>query len=65
MAYEARKKYISIKKSTAGEKFLYHGTTQDNCDSIMETGFNRSFAGQNGKDLLDPFLVKRGHFSAA
>ncbi|KAI3375716.1 hypothetical protein L3Q82_004024 [Scortum barcoo] len=49
-AYEAQKKHISDKNRTgvgAGEKFLYHGTTQDNCDSIIKTGFNRRFAGQN------------------
>ncbi|XP_067379691.1 protein mono-ADP-ribosyltransferase PARP15-like isoform X2 [Channa argus] len=49
-AYEALKKQISDKNVLlvgAGEKLLYHGTTQDNCDSIMKTGFNRSFAGQN------------------
>nr|XP_023010512.2 poly [ADP-ribose] polymerase 14 [Maylandia zebra] len=49
-AYEAQKKLISDKNAHeggAGEKLLYHGTTQDNCDSIMKTGFNRRFAGQN------------------
>ncbi|XP_071315572.1 protein mono-ADP-ribosyltransferase PARP14 isoform X2 [Trachinotus anak] len=48
-AYEVQKKRISDKnlQNDAGEKLLYHGTTQDNCDSIMKTGFNRSFAGQN------------------
>uniref|UniRef100_A0A665UK98 Poly [ADP-ribose] polymerase n=1 Tax=Echeneis naucrates TaxID=173247 RepID=A0A665UK98_ECHNA len=47
--YEVQKKQISDKtgRNSAGEKLLYHGTTQDNCDSIMKTGFNRSFAGQN------------------
>ncbi|XP_022619854.1 poly [ADP-ribose] polymerase 14-like [Seriola dumerili] len=47
--YEVKKKQISDKNAHkgAGEKLLYHGTTQDNCDSIMKTGFNRSFAGQN------------------
>uniref|UniRef100_A0A3Q3K0R8 Poly [ADP-ribose] polymerase n=1 Tax=Monopterus albus TaxID=43700 RepID=A0A3Q3K0R8_MONAL len=49
-AYEVRKKHISDKNTQQGganERLLYHGTTQDNCDSIMKTGFNRSFAGQN------------------
>eukprot|EP00064_Thunnus_orientalis_P023047 superscaffoldBa00008342_g23273 len=32
----------------AGEKLLYHKTTQDSCDSSMTTGFNSRFAGQNG-----------------
>ncbi|XP_026018060.1 uncharacterized protein LOC113018874 isoform X2 [Astatotilapia calliptera] len=49
-AYEAQKKHISDKNAHEGgaaEKPLYHGTTQENCHSIMTTGFNRSFAGQN------------------
>ncbi|CAI5669249.1 unnamed protein product [Oreochromis niloticus] len=48
--YEAQKKNISDKNAQeggAGEKLLYHGTTQENCNSIMKTGFNRRFAGQN------------------
>lgn len=49
-AYEVQKKCISQKNRNeggAGEKSLYHGTTKDNCDSIMKTGFNRRFSGQN------------------
>ncbi|KAM7366391.1 hypothetical protein PAMP_015834 [Pampus punctatissimus] len=49
-AYEVQKKHIFDKNGPArgaGERLLYHGTTQDNCDSIMKTGFNRRFAGQN------------------
>uniref|UniRef100_A0A3Q2ZPX2 Poly [ADP-ribose] polymerase n=1 Tax=Kryptolebias marmoratus TaxID=37003 RepID=A0A3Q2ZPX2_KRYMA len=49
-AYEAQKKHLTeknIQSGGAGEKFLYHGTTQDSSDSIMKTGFNRRFAGQN------------------
>ncbi|KAI4808483.1 hypothetical protein KUCAC02_000540 [Chaenocephalus aceratus] len=49
-AYEAQKKQISDKYKQQGgecEKILYHGTTQDNCDSIVKTGFNRRFSGQN------------------
>ncbi|KAM6894235.1 protein mono-ADP-ribosyltransferase PARP14 [Lycodopsis pacificus] len=48
--YEAQKQHISDKnkhQGGAGERLLYHGTTPDNCDSIMKTGFNRSFSGQN------------------
>uniref|UniRef100_A0A3P9H4G9 Poly [ADP-ribose] polymerase n=1 Tax=Oryzias latipes TaxID=8090 RepID=A0A3P9H4G9_ORYLA len=49
-AYEAQKKHIAHKNAKlggAGEKTLFHGTTHENCDSIMKTGFNRRFAGQN------------------
>ena len=52
-SYEVQKKRISDNRRQEGgarEKLLYHGTTQENCDSIMKTGFNRRFAGQNGKD---------------
>ena len=31
-----------------GEKLLYHGTSAEASQSILKTGFNRSFAGQNG-----------------
>ncbi|MEQ2250233.1 hypothetical protein ILYODFUR_037838, partial [Ilyodon furcidens] len=49
-AYEVQKKQISERnrhEGGANEKILYHGTTEDNCDSIMKTGFNRRFCGQN------------------
>ncbi|XP_078132752.1 protein mono-ADP-ribosyltransferase PARP14-like [Sander vitreus] len=49
-AYEGQKKHLSDNNNQlggAGEKLLYHGTTHDNCDSIMKTGFNRRFSGQN------------------
>uniref|UniRef100_A0A671W1L0 Poly [ADP-ribose] polymerase n=3 Tax=Sparus aurata TaxID=8175 RepID=A0A671W1L0_SPAAU len=50
-SYEVQKKHICDNRRQEGgarEKLLYHGTTLDNCDSIMKTGFNRRFAGQNG-----------------
>lgn len=49
-AYEVRKKQLEDKVGAgrgAGEKLLYHGTTKEASRSILETGFNRSFAGQN------------------
>ncbi|XP_042255721.1 GTPase IMAP family member 7-like [Thunnus maccoyii] len=49
--YEEQKIHISDKirqAGGAGEKLLYHKTTQDSCDSSMTTGFNSRFAGQNG-----------------
>lgn len=63
-AYEVQKKHICDKNRQEGgarEKLLYHGTTQDSCDSIMKTGFNRRFAGQNGKDPRDQVAVISGH----
>ncbi|XP_036002228.1 protein mono-ADP-ribosyltransferase PARP14 [Fundulus heteroclitus] len=49
-AYEVQNTKISEKNKHEGganEMHLYHGTTEDNCDSIMKTGFNRRFSGQN------------------
>ncbi|XP_046896608.1 protein mono-ADP-ribosyltransferase PARP14-like isoform X2 [Hypomesus transpacificus] len=49
-AYEVKKKQMEDKNRLcggAGEKLLYHGTTPEGSQSILETGFNRSFAGQN------------------
>ncbi|XP_036072612.1 protein mono-ADP-ribosyltransferase PARP14-like isoform X2 [Oryzias melastigma] len=49
-AYEAQKKHIAFKNATLGgesENTLFHGTSHENCNSIMNNGFNRSFAGQN------------------
>ncbi|XP_056316966.1 protein mono-ADP-ribosyltransferase PARP15-like isoform X2 [Danio aesculapii] len=48
--YEARKSELEIKNDPtvgAGEKILYHGSAQASCSSIMNTNFNRNFAGQN------------------
>ncbi|XP_073331280.1 protein mono-ADP-ribosyltransferase PARP15 [Pagrus major] len=50
-SYEVQKKQMSDNRRREGgarEKLLYHGTTLDNCESIMQTGFNRRFAGQKG-----------------
>uniref|UniRef100_A0A3B4ZIP5 Poly [ADP-ribose] polymerase n=1 Tax=Stegastes partitus TaxID=144197 RepID=A0A3B4ZIP5_9TELE len=48
--YEARKNHISGKNARhvgAGEKLLYHGTSQETCESIKTNGFNRAFAGKH------------------
>ncbi|XP_034020662.1 protein mono-ADP-ribosyltransferase PARP14-like isoform X2 [Thalassophryne amazonica] len=50
-AYKVQKKRISNKNvhlKAGGELLLYHGTTEGNSKSIMKTGFNRRYAGQNG-----------------
>uniref|UniRef100_A0A3P8RWX6 Poly [ADP-ribose] polymerase n=1 Tax=Amphiprion percula TaxID=161767 RepID=A0A3P8RWX6_AMPPE len=48
-AYDARKNHISEKNGQdgAGEKLLYHGTSQDTCESIKKNGFDRGFSGKN------------------
>ncbi|KAM6909535.1 protein mono-ADP-ribosyltransferase PARP15-like [Xenentodon cancila] len=67
-AYEAQKKLISEKNSQggdAGEKFLYHGTTLENADSIINTGFNRRFAGQNATSYgLGTYFAANASYSA-
>ncbi|KAK5858648.1 hypothetical protein PBY51_002771 [Eleginops maclovinus] len=65
-AYEAQKKQISDKYKQQGgecEKLLYHGTTQDNCESIIKTGFNRRFSGQNATSFGEGtyFAVKASY----
>ncbi|XP_067101431.1 protein mono-ADP-ribosyltransferase PARP15-like [Osmerus mordax] len=46
-AYEVKRKQLEDKNGS-GEKLLYHGTSREGSQAILETGFNRSFAGQNG-----------------
>ncbi|KAM4565551.1 protein mono-ADP-ribosyltransferase PARP14-like isoform 1-T1 [Fundulus diaphanus] len=48
--YEMRKKEISEKNKNeggAGERLLYHGTSQENLKSIKTKGFNRSLSGKH------------------
>uniref|UniRef100_A0A9J8BFY4 Poly [ADP-ribose] polymerase n=1 Tax=Cyprinus carpio carpio TaxID=630221 RepID=A0A9J8BFY4_CYPCA len=47
--YEGRKKELESKNGSVGaaEKILYHGTSEESCSSIMQSNFNRNFAGQN------------------
>ncbi|XP_068444612.1 protein mono-ADP-ribosyltransferase PARP14-like [Clinocottus analis] len=50
-AYQAQRNQISDKNRQPDgecERSLWHGTTQDSCDSIMKNGFDRRFSGQNG-----------------
>ena len=49
--YAVRKKKID-KQNPPGcqnERWLWHGTSPDTIDKINTQGFNRSFAGKNGK----------------
>uniref|UniRef100_A0A096LVD7 Poly [ADP-ribose] polymerase n=2 Tax=Poecilia TaxID=8080 RepID=A0A096LVD7_POEFO len=48
--YEMQKKHMSEKNKNEGgvvERLLYHGTSQENLNSIKTKGFNRSFSGRN------------------
>ncbi|XP_017293710.2 protein mono-ADP-ribosyltransferase PARP15 [Kryptolebias marmoratus] len=68
-AYEGQKRHLSEKNKRsggAGEKFLYHGTTQENAVSIMNTGFNRRFAGQNATSYgSGTYFAVNANYSAA
>ena len=44
--------------NTANEKKLFHGTSGDAVEQINETGFNRSFAGINGKGQMSLLYCK-------
>lgn len=47
--YMNQKAHLEKKnKHTNNEKQLFHGTSADNIDKIIERGFNRSFAGMHG-----------------
>ncbi|XP_029939956.1 protein mono-ADP-ribosyltransferase PARP15-like [Salarias fasciatus] len=48
--YRVQKQYVSEKNKGQGtiERRLFHGTSPETCDSIMNHGFNRSFSGING-----------------
>ncbi|KAK7909910.1 hypothetical protein WMY93_014594 [Mugilogobius chulae] len=49
-SYEVQLKHIADKNRLVGgenEELLFHGTTKENAKSIMSTGFNRRFSGQN------------------
>ncbi|XP_077332069.1 protein mono-ADP-ribosyltransferase PARP14-like [Lithobates pipiens] len=49
IAYEMRKEFMIMKNGPDGvnERYLFHGTEPQNCQSINYSGFNRSFAGQH------------------
>ena len=49
--YSARKKAMEniFPPGTKYENLLFHGTSADTCHKINSQGFNRSFAGVNGK----------------
>ena len=45
------------------ERRLFHGTSADTCPKVNQSGFNRSFAGKNGNQiiLLTVHLLKVQH----
>ena len=52
--YVARKKAMESLNppGTKNERLLFHGTKSDICQKINSQGFNRSYAGANGKSLI-------------
>lgn len=54
-SYQVKKKQMDIKNGhTNNEKLLFHGTDAASVPQINQHGFNRSFAGKNGKDVNYP-----------
>ena len=60
--YQAKMREME-KQNPPGHKnewLLWHGTRPDTCQKVNIQGFNRSFAGQNGKSILDVCLKFSG-----
>ena len=51
--YLLHKEYLKKKNGDENEKILYHGTEEKNINLICEKGFNRSYCGTNGMNLLE------------
>jgi len=49
--FRAQKKIVkkSLSPGTQLTRRLFHGTSEDVCEKIYTNGFDRSFAGKNGK----------------
>ena len=53
MSYIIRKQAMDkANKSTNNERSLFHGTLEESCVAINHHGFNRSYAGKNGKNQI-------------
>uniref|UniRef100_A0A3B1JZK3 Poly [ADP-ribose] polymerase n=1 Tax=Astyanax mexicanus TaxID=7994 RepID=A0A3B1JZK3_ASTMX len=66
-AYEVRKKELQDKNGDlvgAGEKVLYHGTTEEACLSIQRTNFDRRFAGQNTRFGIGTYFAVDASYSS-
>ncbi|XP_076144471.1 protein mono-ADP-ribosyltransferase PARP14-like [Alosa pseudoharengus] len=67
-AFEVQRQQLEDKNGAPvgpGEKMLYHGTTAQACQSIMKTGFNRGFAGQNATVYgLGTYFAVNARYSA-
>ena len=46
------------------ERLLFHGTSADTCPKINQNGFNRSFAGKNGKTIVHVYTVEPLYYKA-
>ncbi|XP_043101598.1 protein mono-ADP-ribosyltransferase PARP15 [Puntigrus tetrazona] len=63
--YKGRKRELENRNGPVGaaERILYHGTSEESCSSIMQSNFNRNFAGQNAT-LYSHGRVPPGHEDA-
>jgi hypothetical protein len=55
MQYVAHWKDFKKRLNADTERHLYHGCCEESCNPIIADGFNRSFAGVNGKFNLCAF----------
>ncbi|KAI4886311.1 hypothetical protein NFI96_016730 [Prochilodus magdalenae] len=67
-AYEVRKKELQDKNGSpvgAGEKVLYHGTSDTACSSIQRSNFDRRYAGQNATRFgIGTYFAVNANYSA-
>ncbi|XP_032262566.1 protein mono-ADP-ribosyltransferase PARP15 isoform X3 [Phoca vitulina] len=50
-SYQIKKKHMDLKNGhTDNERVLFHGTDADSVPYVNQHGFNRSYAGKNGKE---------------
>lgn len=50
-SYQVKKKHMDMKNGDMdNERILFHGTDADSVPHINQHGFNRSYAGKNGKE---------------
>lgn len=53
--YSIKKQHMEMKNGHQNnERRLFHGTSQPTIDHINHNGFNRSYAGKNGKWFFCP-----------
>lgn len=49
--FNVKQKELQQKNGTDSELLLWHGTSKDCIDKIINNGFNRSYCGRNGNNM--------------